>query len=76
MGCSFSYVPRHTPDNNLRDIRYKLGPIGLATAAGANNFLGKNKNLTRTSFIVTAECLPCLRGTEWCNLQCVCICVQ
>lgn len=19
MGCSFSYVPRHTPDNNLRD---------------------------------------------------------
>ena len=57
-------------------IRSKLGPIGLATAASANNFLGKNKNLTRTSFIVTAECPPCLRGTKWCNLQCVCICVQ
>ena len=57
-------------------IRSKLGPIGLATVASANTFLGKNKNLTRTSFIVTAECPPCLRGTEWCNLQCVCICVQ
>ena len=20
---------------------------------------------------MTAECLPCLRGTEWCNLQCI-----
>ena len=57
-------------------VRTKLGPNGLATAASVNNFLGKNKELTRNSFIVTAECLPCLRGTEWCNLQCVFICVQ
>ena len=57
-------------------VRTKLGPTGMATAAGVNNFLGKNKDPTRTLFIVTAECLPCLRGTEWCNLQCVFICVQ
>ena len=57
-------------------VRTKLGPTGLATAASVNNFLGKNKELTRNLFIVTAECLPCLRGTEWCNVQCVFICVQ
>lgn len=57
-------------------VRTKLGPTVLATAASVNNFLGKNKELTRNLFIVTAECLPCLRGTEWCNVQCVFICVQ
>ena len=57
-------------------VRTKLGPTGLATAAGVNNFLGKNKDLTRILVIVTAECLPCLRGTEWYNLQCVFIWVQ
>ena len=34
-------------------VRTKLGPTGLATAASVNNFLGKNKELTRNLFIVT-----------------------